>query len=377
MTDFDSLRKKFGMGNVQKNIVDNLVQVPIVDKGVNVPITQVYETNNTHQVDLLYLPEDNGYKQALVCVDLASSYIGAEPLKDSKSSEEALKALLKIYKRSKYLKIPQRLEMDQGAEFKGDFYTYFQNLGVVMRYKRTGRHRSQSKVETWNGIIGKYLNKRMLSNEIHIKGEELIGDWVGDLQDLVNLLNHITETKKHTLNKVQTERKKLSHNNTLPVGTGSSLDVLRIGTPVRVILDEPRDIQDSKLHGYHFRVGDIRWNKKPHKIENLSIRPNEPIMYLVDGITNAAYTKNQLQVIPKNERPPPKEAISKFIAEKVIEKDLETKGLVRYIVKWKGYPDSENTSQLIKDIPPQLLKDFRNSEKIKNKMNMNLQKAKK
>ena len=376
MTDFDSLRKKFGMGNVQKNIVDNLVQVPIVDKGVNVPITQVYETNNTHQVDLLYLPEDNGYKQALVCVDLASSYIGAEPLKDSKSSEEALKALLKIYKRSKYLKIPQRLEMDQGAEFKGDFYTYFQNLGVVMRYKRTGRHRSQSKVETWNGIIGKYLNKRMLSNEIHIKGEELIGDWVGDLQDLVNLLNHITETKKHTLNKVQTERKKLSHNNTLPVGTGSSLDVLRIGTPVRVILDEPRDIQDSKLHGT-FRKGDIRWNKKPHKIENLSIRPNEPIMYLVDGITNAAYTKNQLQVIPKNERPPPKEAISKFIAEKVIEKDLETKGLVRYIVKWKGYPDSENTSQLIKDIPPQLLKDFRNSEKIKNKMNMNLQKAKK
>ena len=376
MTDFDSLRKKFGMGNVQKNIVDNLVQVPIVDKGVNVPITQVYETNNTHQVDLLYLPEDNGYKQALVCVDLASSYIGAEPLKDSKSSEEALKALLKIYKRSKYLKIPQRLEMDQGAEFKGDFYTYFQNLGVVMRYKRTGRHRSQSKVETWNGIIGKYLNKRMLSNEIHIKGEELIGDWVGDLQDLVNLLNHITETKKHTLNKVQTERKKLSHNNTLPVGTGSSLDVLRIGTPVRVILDEPRDIQDSKLHGT-FRKGDIRWNKKPHKIENLSIRPNEPIMYLVDGITNAAYTKNQLQVIPENERPPPKEAISKFIAEKVIEKDLETKGLVRYIVKWKGYPDSENTSQLIKDIPPQLLKDFRNSEKIKNKMNMNLQKAKK
>ena len=376
MTDFDSLRKKFGMGNVQKNIVDNLVQVPIVDKGVNVPITQVYETNNTHQVDLLYLPEDNGYKQALVCVDLASSYIGAEPLKDSKSSEEALKALLKIYKRSKYLKIPQRLEMDQGAEFKGDFYSYFQNLGVVMRYKRTGRHRSQSKVETWNGIIGKYLNKRMLSNEIHIKGEELIGDWVGDLQDLVNLLNHITETKKHTLNKVQTERKKLSHNNTLPVGTGSSLDVLRIGTPVRVILDEPRDIQDSKLHGT-FRKGDIRWNKKPHKIENLSIRPNEPIMYLVDGITNAAYTKNQLQVIPENERPPPKEAISKFIAEKVIEKDLETKGLVRYIVKWKGYPDSENTSQLIKDIPPQLLKDFRNSEKIKNKMNMNLQKAKK
>ena len=255
--------------------------------------------------------------------------------------------------------------MDQGTEFKGDFYTYFHNLGVIMRYKRTGRHRSQSKVETWNGIIGKYLNKRMLSNEIHIKGEELIGDWVNDLQDLVNLLNHITETKKHTVNKIQTERKELSHNNTLPVGTGSSLDVLSVGTNVRVILDEPRDIQDSKLHG-KFRKGDIRWNKEPHTIEMISIRPNEPIMYLVDGIKNAAYTKNQLQVIPKKELPPPKESISKYIIEKIVGKDpIKFKGKVRYIIKWKGYPDSENTSELIKDIPKEILSNYLKLQRAK------------
>lgn len=365
MTDFDTLKKKFGMGNKQKNIVDHLVQVPIVDKGVNVPITQVYEKNNTHQIDLLYLPDDNGYKQALVCVDLASSYVGAEPLKDNRSSDEALKALLKIYKRSKYLKMPERLEMDQGAEFKGSFYTYFHNLGVVMRYKRTGRHRSQSKVETWNGIIGKYLNKRMLSNEVHINGEELIGDWVNDLQDLINLLNFLTETKKAKMNNIQNERKTMSDNNTLPVGTGSSLNVLTIGTPVRVILDEPRDIQDSKLHG-KFRAGDIRWNKTPHKIESLSIRPSEPIMYMVDGIKNAAYTKNQLQVIPKNELPAPKESLSKFIIEKIVEKDpIKFKGKVRYIIKWKGYPDSENTSELIKDIPKEILSNYLKLQKTK------------
>ena len=361
---FDTLRKKFGMGNTQKNIVDHLIKVPVADTGLNVPVTDVFEKNNSHQVDLLYLPDDNGFKYALVCVDLESSYIGAEPMKDNKSSAEALKALLTIYKRSKYLKLPQRIEMDQGTEFKGSFYTYFHNLGITMRYKRTGRHRSQAVVETWNGILGKYLNKRMLSNEVHIKGEELIGDWVADLQDLVDLLNHITETKKIKLNKGQLERKKMSLDGRLPVGEGSSLELLTIGTPVRVILDEPRDIQGSKLHGT-FRKGDLRWSKEEHTIEQLSIRPNEPIMYLVSGIKNAAYTKNQLQVIPKNELPPPKEAISKFIAEKVIAKDLDAKGLVRYIVKWKNYDDSHNTSQLIKDIPAQLLADFRKAERAK------------
>ena len=359
---FDNLRKKFGMGNTQKNIVDNLIKIPVPDTGLNVPITDVFQRNYSHQVDLLYLPDDNGFKFALVCVDLESSYIGAEPMKDNKSSAEALKALLKIYKRSKYLKLPKRLEMDQGTEFKAEFYNYFHNLGITMRYKRTGRHRSQAMVETWNAILGKYLNKRMLSNEIHIKGEELIGDWVADLQDLVDLLNHITETKKRKLNKGELERKEMSLDGRLPVGEGSSLNILTIGTPVRVILDEPRDIQGSKLHGT-FRKGDLRWSKEEHKIEQLSIRPNQPIMYLVSGIKNAAYTKNQLQVIPKNELPPPKEALSKFIAEKVVAKDTTAKGLVRYIVKWKGYPESENTSQLIKDIPPQLLKDFRNSNK--------------
>ena len=95
---FDTLRKKFGMGNTQKNIVDNLIKIPVRDTGLNVPVTDVFQRNYSHQVDLLYLPDDNGFKFALVCVDLESSYIGAEPLKDNKSSSEALKALLKIYK---------------------------------------------------------------------------------------------------------------------------------------------------------------------------------------------------------------------------------------------------------------------------------------
>ena len=36
---------------------------------------------NTHQADLLYLPEDGGYKFALCVVDVASRYKEAEPLK--------------------------------------------------------------------------------------------------------------------------------------------------------------------------------------------------------------------------------------------------------------------------------------------------------
>jgi hypothetical protein len=85
------LRKKFGM-STEKTIVDNLTEIPQKEKGVNMPITDVFADNNTHQIDLLFLPEDNGYNYALVCVDLASKYIGAKELK-GKTPAETLKAL--------------------------------------------------------------------------------------------------------------------------------------------------------------------------------------------------------------------------------------------------------------------------------------------
>ena len=123
------LKKKFGYKNntTEKTIVDALLEVPQVDKkGVNVPTTDVFERNTTHQLDLLFLPEDDGYRYLLVIVDIATRHVDAEPLK-TKDSKEVLKATQKIFKR-KYVKQPLRLEVDSGTEFKGKFKEYYDKL---------------------------------------------------------------------------------------------------------------------------------------------------------------------------------------------------------------------------------------------------------
>ena len=354
----DELKRKFGI-STKGTIVDNLVKIPVKDKGLNVPITDVFKSNDTHQIDLLQLPEDKGYKYILLCVDLHSKKIGAYPLKN-KLPKDILKGLEVIYKKSKYLKVPRQIEVDSGSEFKGEFEKHYSDLGVIIKIKKAGRHRSQSVVETYNGIVGKYLNKRMLANEIAINGEELIGDWVDDLQELIDVLNYMND-KSYTPNKMSKARDKMSDHGILPVGKGDALKMLPVGTNVRIILDEPRDIQDSKLHGT-FRQGDIRWSKQPYKISMISIRPNEHPMYLVEGLKNVAYTKNQLQVIPKDELPPHKEAVQKFIIEKIVGKRTH-QGKVEVLIKWKGYDDTHNTYEPIKNIPKQFITEYNKSLK--------------
>lgn len=350
----NKLMKRFGIGPLNKTIVDKLISIPEKEKGVNMPITDVKGANFNHQIDLLLMPHDKEYKYILVVVDLGTKYIGAQALTD-KTPEKVKDALIKIYKNNKHLKIPKTLEMDQGTEFKGEFKKHFENLGVLMNYKKAGRHRQQATVEAMNGIIALYLNKRMLANEIAIKGEELIADWVEDLPKLIEVLNYIN-TEKLKLPKKETERDKLSKNGILPVCKGSSCQILPVGTPVRVILDEPRSSQGLKLHGT-FRKGDLRWDKTPRKIEMLSLRPNQPPMYLISGVPNVAYTKEQLQVIDKNEKQPPKEAIDKYIIENIINKKVKNKK-VYYLVKWKDYDINEATWEPKENIPENIIKDY-------------------
>ena len=361
------LKKKFGYKNntTEKTIVDALLEVPQVDKkGVNVPTTDVFERNTTHQLDLLFLPDDEGYQYCLTVVDLANPrYIGAEKLKD-KNSASVLKALQTIYKKNKFLDIPKRLEMDSGGEFKGDFKDHWNNLNIDLAYKKAGRSRQQACVEAVNGVLGHYLFKRMLANEIAMKGEELDAEWIEELPELVDLIN---ELKKQSLKKKrrQTKRQKMSENGTLLVGKDDTLQVLPIGTKVRVISDEPKTIQGLKESSKDFRATDIRWELPIREIKQLSLRPNQPPMYLIEGIDNAAYTKQQLQVVKDNEKPPHFESVKKYIVEAIVGKKKE-KNKIMYNVKWKHFPSDKNTweprTQLLKNVPD-IVKEYDKNNK--------------
>jgi hypothetical protein len=338
----NELKEKFGLKG--DNIVNNLTKPPSKDKGFNIPTTHVLEKNNTHQIDLLHLPNDNGYKYCVVVVDLNTKLIGAEAIKN-KTSETVYKAVQSIYKKSKYLELPMYIEIDQGSEFKDTFKTEFLKLGVVLKYKRTGRHRSQAMVEAVNGVLGKALNKLMLSTELET-GEEST-EWKDDLQELVDLINSVrieNSIKRNKRLEIKT-----------PICSGDSCNLLTIGQKVRVILEEPKNINDKKLHG-NFRSGDLRWEKTPRTVTQILLKPAQPPLYLVSGINNAAYTKNQLQVYNDDEKSPPQNAIKKYVVEKLLDV-RKFKNSIQYLVKWKGYDDT--TWENKENLPDQFIKAFK------------------
>lgn len=156
--------------------------------------------------------------------------------------------------------------------------------------------------------------------------------------------------------------------------SGDACDMIEQGTKVRVMLDAPVNVHDSKkLHG-RFRETDIRWNIKPKTVMKTLLAPGNPPMYLLDNDKGevdyrTSYTKNQLQIIPKDEKKPVESDIAgqkvdgqkRWIVEKIIDRK-KIKNRVFFVVKWKGFkdPTEEPRATLIKQIP-EMVKEFEQS----------------
>jgi hypothetical protein len=298
----------------KNKVINNIFKVPIKDKGVNMPhFYQATDSNQIQQADLLFLPTDDGYKYALVVVDDFSRKCDAVALK-TKTSEEVLKAFKEIYARN-ILKLPNKMEVDSGSEFKSNVAKYFKDNKVWLRVADPGRHRQQALVEIRNQILGKAITKRQVGEEI------LTGttsrEWVEDLPHIVAAMNRAA--------------KPIDHKNLpdTPVCQGDTCNLLTIGDKVRIALDNPiaATADEHRLHG-KFRSGDIRWGLKPTTITNVILKPSFPPLYILAG-KKPAYTKNQLQLVQSNEVfPNPK----KFIKSKPVEKTLiKEKPLVKEI----------------------------------------------
>jgi hypothetical protein len=349
----DDYYKNFGLTpvkkkNLQNQLLYNLYKVPKKDNKLEEPHIQNFEKNSIHQADLLFLPDDDGYKYALVVVDTTTGLTDAEPLKN-KSSEDVLDGFKKIYQRG-ILKMPHRLEVDSGGEFKGTLKKYFEDHDCFIRYGQPDRHRQQALAERRNQTLGKILFMRMTAQEI-LTGETS-RQWVEYLPDVIESLN------KHV------KKLPIKHFSDDPVTTKGNENLLDIGAHVRVALDEPIDVITGKKLNGKFRSTDIRWNPKIRTIKEDLIVPGQPPMYLLDGnvgkrhVTPVAYTKNQLQLVPEKEVPPPPSVIkgkpTTYVVNKIVGKK-KVKGKIFYEVNWLGYSDKDNTwesrSELIKDVP--------------------------
>jgi hypothetical protein len=284
--------KTFGLYPDRKtkpSLVQQLMKVPPKETKKNMPKRHARFTapGYIQQADLLFLPTDpDGSKYALVVVDIATGIVDAEPLAN-KSQDDVLKAFQQIYKR-KILTIPKALlQVDQGTEFKGNVANWFSDNNVMIRRGQAGRHRQQANVEAKNKIIARALFLDM--HEKELETGETVTDWVENLPQVIKIINnHTKKTKKHKYEPFKDTDIRCD---------GKSCTLLKKGTKVRRILDEPRDPgTNTKLIG-KFRATDTRWENKERKIEGVILHPDQPPMYQISGMHNVLYTREQLQII--------------------------------------------------------------------------------
>ena len=309
--------------------VHQLLKKPKKDKGKEVPHMENIEPMAVCQCDLLYLPDDKGYKFALVMVDVGSGLTDAEPLK-ARDAESVLKAYKKITAREPLKNAPTYiLQCDSGVEFQGGFATYVKSKGITIRVGDTGRSRQQAIAESRNKTIAEALFHRQVSQELLT--EQPSTEWVNHLKTVIKVINKFQEDKGE---------KKKTHEPYIPKKT----ILLAIGDSVRIQLEEPVDTAGRKLHG-GFRATDLRFSRTLHKISNLIIDNDEPVLYQLDG-SQTSYTYNQLQFVDEAKLNEPPASVIEGTPETYVVKAIKGKKTenrkIKYQVQWKGYPKPED-----------------------------------
>lgn len=324
---FNKKAEKIKTGEKKETLLQQLFKRPQKNKGVDIrhynkPLSEGIQ----QQGDLLFLPTDAfGYKYALVIADISTNRCDAEPLKD-KTNQAVLTGIKKIYARG-ILKKPTEIRFDAGSEFKGSVAQFFKENGIVVKVSATNVHSQTAIVEYINKLLGKVIGQ--LQVETELEKNKTSKEWVKYLAEIVDVINEkadinrdknkakaknyesslhddvITNPKqiKETVSEFVENIKNDASSKVPVVKTDVPLagkvgkDILNEGDKVRVALDYPIDVVSGKrLHGT-FRAGDIRWTKEIHTIDKVLMQPNQPVAYLVSGITNRSFTRNQLQAL--------------------------------------------------------------------------------
>lgn len=320
------------------NQLANLYKIPTQNK-LRLPTIQVESPGMIYQADLLFLPNDNGYRYALVVVDVNSHEMDAEPLK-TKDNKTVLEAFKRIFGRQ-YLKLPKfSIQVDDGSEFKGSVRNYFIDKNIFVRVSAPNRHRQQAIVEWMNKIVGKILFILMTNEELINK--EVSTEWVDELPKVVKQINKVYHQE-------------VEYDETITPKTTKDENILPVGTLVRVALDAPIHVHDNKRLDTKFRAGDIRWTIQPKRITDVRIVPGQPIFYVVEGYNNNYFTRDQIQLYSETEIKP-KPIVRKWEVERLVNR-FKRNGKIFFKVKWKGYDltTDEPRNELFKDIPEMVL----------------------
>ena len=244
------------------------------------PKFDVFDPNEVHQADLLFLPHDRPargkklYKYALTVVDVASLYKEAEPL-STKESAEVATAFSTIYKRSR-LKWPKLLQVDPGREFMGAVNKLMKSKNVQIRRGEKALHRSQAIVERFNRTLGEKLFGHQYAQEILLESRGSTPgsnarskEWVARLPQVINSLN---KEPTRLTGKAPLEAIKLLEVKHLSSSKSRPESLLPPGIKVRYLY-QPGELEGGERR----RATDPIWSLDTYEISQ--VVPRGPIVY--------------------------------------------------------------------------------------------------
>jgi hypothetical protein len=228
-----------------------------------------------HQVDLLFLPTDNGYSYALCVVDVASRYKASRPLK-TKLSYEIVDRLHNIYDTDKFMKIPKFLNFDKGTEFRSKLmWDFCKTNNIKIIYNLPTNHLSF--VENFNKQLAKKLFRFQQVKELETQEEN--SQWVNQLQFVVKKMNY---TKTRLINMKPIDAYKLKFVKQ-PDDKHSEEDCklhYDIGETVKRILnvDEYQNLYDGFIKTERRRATDSYWSLENYEVVDLYQRSNTSLI---------------------------------------------------------------------------------------------------
>jgi hypothetical protein len=294
------------------------------------PVRRKFRRNKTYvrgiddlwQADLVemipFASENDNYRYILVVIDVFSKYLWVRPVL-RKSGKNLKDALADIFKEGR---VPKNLQSDQGLEFNNSLVSSLLDRNNV-NYYVTYSDKKSAVVERVN---------RTLKNKMwHYFTANSTRRYIDVLQDLVkSYLNSVhrsigmkpIDVRKHHEAAIF---KKL-------FGTGTTLNeikfVFKIGDTVRIA--RKKDVFEK---GY-----ETNFSEELFKITECVLR--DPPVYKIASLTGepilGTFYKEELVRVPN-----PTTATT-YKIEKILEKK-KIRGSVHYLVKWLGYPSSQNS----------------------------------
>lgn len=302
--------------------------------------------------DVLFLPTTKeGYRYLLTVCDIATDACDFEPIKD-KEPTTILESLKTIFKR-KYLDQPYAsLRTDSGTEYLGAVKKYLHDNNILHRIALPARHKQVGNVEALNNQLARILNGYM--NKIELKTGKVYREWTDILPTVRKELNEYRKKTKAELKEIEEDR---------PLIDYSIQPKFEIGDIVYRKLDHPESATGEKQDTAQFRVGDLRWDRQPRKIEKVLFYHGgaSPYRYILNGLPNASY--GEIELKPAQEKEELFE-VKQLLDKKVI--DGEVHYLTWYYNEKKKEASWQPESELNKFVPD-IVKDYNESLKTNTK----------